>query len=182
VTEIQRYQVLSQFEGFELRRYEPYAAVSVDAAGDLAEAGNRGFSPLFSFIAGANAGQQKIAMTSPVIEVPQSNGYQVSFVMPAGTPASAVPAPQNPALRVREVPATLVAARRFSGVADEAKFQKRGRELIDAVAAAGLSALGEVFYARYNGPFTPGPLRRNEALIEVLPPKGSSPKAEKLDN
>jgi hypothetical protein len=182
VTEIQRYQVLSQFEGFELRRYEPYAAVSVDASGDLAEAGNRGFSPLFAFIAGANANQQKIAMTSPVIEVPQSNGYQISFVMPAGTSASAVPAPKDSALRVREVPATLIAARRFSGVADESKFQKRGRELSDAVIAAGLSPLGEVFYARYNGPFTPGPLRRNEALVEVLPPKGGSTEAEKLDN
>jgi hypothetical protein len=80
------------------------------------------------------------------------------------------------------VPATLIAARRFSGVADESKFQKRGRELSDAVIAAGLSPLGEVFYARYNGPFTPGPLRRNEALVEVLPPKGGSTEAEKLDN
>lgn len=174
MTEIQRYEVLSKFEGFELRRYEPYAAVSVIAPGDLAEAGNRGFSPLFSYIAGANAGQQKIAMTSPVLEVPQSNGYQVSFVMPAGTAASSVPLPQNPALKVREVPETLVAARRFAGVADETKFQKQGGELKAAIAAAGLSAVGEVFYARYNGPFTPGPLRRNEALIEVLPTEDRS--------
>jgi hypothetical protein len=40
--------------------------------------------------------------------------------------------------------------------------------------AAGLSPTGAVFYGRYDPPWKPGLLRRNEALVEVMEPSTTS--------
>lgn len=182
MTEIQRYQLLRRVGEVEIREYEPHTLVTVRALGNLAEAGTRGFSPLFAFITGANSRGESIAMTSPVLEVPVAGGYEVSFVMPAGASPETVPAPRSPELAVRAVPKKIVAARRFSGLANEAAFRRQGERLLGDIRALGLAPVGEVFYARYDGPFTLGPFRRNESLIELSSPEPGVRAPEKLDN
>jgi hypothetical protein len=45
--------------------------------------------------------------------------------------------------------------------------------LLDALQANGLVAVSNPVFARYNAPFVPGFLRRNEVMIEVREPGGS---------
>jgi hypothetical protein len=70
-------------------------------------------------------------------------------------------------MRVEKVEGKLMAAKRFSGSASDALFERKGQELIAQASKAGYKVVGEVLYARYNGPWTPPILRRNEVLVEI---------------
>ena len=167
MTEIQPYDVESTHDGFEVRRYPEHLLVEVEVGGEFFEAGNRGFRPLIGYISGNNAASTQIAMTSPVIQAPAGERYTVSFVLPAGMDAASAPIPTGAGVRTRVVPAGRVAARRFSGGADEARFADNAARLLAEVAASGLSTVGEQYFARYDAPWKPGFLRRNEALVRL---------------
>lgn len=165
MTEVQPYSVVRQLGGAELRRYPAHTVVSVQRPGSLAEAGMSAFGSLAGYISGRNRANQQIAMTAPVVQHPTTDGYRVSFVMPASL--AHTPAPADPQLDLHTEPGGLVAAIEFSGLANEAAFQRQGQRLLAELAAHGLQPAGEVFFARYNGPWTPPFLRRNEALVAV---------------
>ncbi|MEO6792074.1 MAG: heme-binding protein [Ornithinibacter sp.] len=67
----------------------------------------------------------------------------------------------------RVVPVQVAAARRFSGRGSEGAFARHLRELESALASAGLSAVGSPRFARFDAPYVPGLLRRNEVVIEI---------------
>ena len=177
MTEVQPYQVLKQYRGFELRSYPAHSLVTVDAPGDLARAGNSAFGYLAAYIGGANEDRRSIAMTAPVLERPLYQpaaaagrvspvGYQVSFVMPAEM-GDQLPDPISANLRTERSSGGIFAARRFSGVANQNHFFDQAERLASDLSVANLKFKGNPLFARYNGPWTPGPLRRNEVLFEV---------------
>lgn len=125
------------------------------------------FRMLVSYIGGRNGQAEKIAMTAPVLEQPQGSTSLIAFVMPAGSKLDSMPEPSDPSVRMREVGEELVAATRFSGRWSADGFARRADELGDRVRAAGLQATGPVRYARYDPPWTPWFLRRNEVLVPV---------------
>lgn len=167
MTEIQRYRVLDSFAGVELREYEPHTLVSMKTSGSFNQAGYNAFGYLAGYISGQNRKNQSIAMTAPVIQKPLGQGYEVSFVMPAEMKPSEVPTPVSSNLELHNEPAKKIAAVRFSGMATSELFEAKGAKLLAALKAKGLKPQGEVFFARYNGPWTPPFLRRNEALVEI---------------
>lgn len=167
MTGIQPYVVESEHDGFEVRGYPEHLLVEVDVGGDFFEAGKRGFRPLISYISGNNAGRSTIAMTAPVIQTPVGERYTVSFVLPDDMDVASVPVPTGAGVRTRAVPAGRVAARRFSGGADEARFADNALSLVAAVVASGLATVGVPYFARYDAPSKPGFLRRNEALLRL---------------
>lgn len=168
MTEVQPYDVERRYDDFEVRRYPEHHLVEVDVDGDFSTAGNRGFRPLVSYISGSNAEGRQIAMTAPVIQSPTPSGtHTVSFVLPASLDAASVPSPTNPAVRSRAVPPGLVAARTFSGGVSDSRFEENGARLLAAVAREGLAHDGEVYFARYDPPWKPGFLKRNEALVRL---------------
>jgi hypothetical protein len=168
MTEQQPYEVEREYPEFEVRRYPDYVLVDVDAPGAFFEAGNRGFRPLLRYISGSNAASQQIAMTAPVIQQPRSaTEHRVSFVMPAGMDAASAPTPRDASLSTRAVPAHRVAARRFGGGSNEERYAENAAALSAAVAAAGLKFSGDVYFARYDPPWKPGFLKRNEALVAL---------------
>ena len=167
MTEIQPYVVVSQHDGFEVRLYPQHLLAEVDVDGEFFEAGNRGFRPLIGYISGNNAGKSKVAMTAPVIQAAAGERYTVSFVLPSGMDAASAPIPTGAGVRTRVVPAGRVAARRFSGGADEARYAANAARLVAEVKRAGLTIIGGPYFARYDPPWKPGFLRRNEALLRL---------------
>ncbi|MEZ5558658.1 MAG: heme-binding protein [Pseudomonadales bacterium] len=179
------YRVVEKLDGFELREYPPLWVATVTVEGDRAAAGNRGFRPLLRYISGDNVKRDRIAMTAPVIQQPgaddgesiamtapvlqQGSGdaWQLMFVMPAGRSGEDLPQPEDPAVSIQVLPARLVAALRYSGGWGEARYQRFETELRAAVAQAGLSVCGPAQWARYDPPFMPWFLRRNEVLLPV---------------
>jgi hypothetical protein len=85
MTEQQPYNVLKNYDGFELRSYPRHVLVQVTVRGSFISAGSIGFGPLIRYISGGNQTGQKIAMTAPVVQSSHDpETHVVSFVLPAG--------------------------------------------------------------------------------------------------
>lgn len=170
MTEQQPYTVLRVFDGFELRRYPEHVLVQVQVTGDFGSAGNQGFNPLFRYITGNNEASARIAMTAPVLQAENAPQlFTVSFVLPEGTDARTAPFPKDARVTTVPVAERVVAARRFGGSWNEGRFAAHGQELRDALEKEGVETDGEVYFARYDAPWKPGFLKRNEALVAVKP-------------
>lgn len=184
MTEQQPYEILRRFPEFQLRRYPAHLVAEVEVDSSFADAGNRAFRVLVAFISGRNSGQRKVAMTAPVVQeeastriamtapvLQESEGdsgrHVVAFVMPAEYALDTLPAPSDPRVKIREIPAHLAAAGRFSGRWSEEIYREQLAKLRAAVAKAGLEVTGPPRFARFNPPWTPWFLRRNEVVLPV---------------
>jgi hypothetical protein len=179
-----RYQVIEQDGAFELRDYAAYLVAETRVEASFTEAGSEAFRRLFRYISGNNAAQQKIAMTAPVTQgkgekiamtapvtqVADADGYRVAFVVPSRYSASTVPKPLDPRIEIRAVPARRVAVWRYSGRWTQERYDQMERQLREAIVARGLSVNGPPVLARYDPPFMPWFMRRNEVLIPTAAP------------
>ncbi|MDD2735814.1 MAG: heme-binding protein [Desulfuromonadaceae bacterium] len=184
-TEEAPYNVIKTDDMFELREYAPHVLAETIVAGDLEGAGNKAFRPLFRYISGDNKSRNKIAMTAPVSQeqkgekIPMTapvsqqsvqGKWAVSFTMPASYTMEALPTPDDAAITLRQVPARRVAAVRYSGFWSEEKYLLHKEKLEKWIKDNRFSVAGEPVWARYNAPFTPWFMRRNEILIPVTGP------------
>jgi hypothetical protein len=169
VTEQQPYEVLAAYPEFELRRYPDHLVAETEVGGPFELAGNVAFPRLARYIGGHNRSSRTMAMTAPVVQeqAPHSRRYVVGFVLPADVSAEDLPDPSDSTVRVRRVPAETAAALRFSGRWSRSSFEKRAAQLLAAVDAAGLDVVGVPRYARFDPPWTPWFLRRNEVVVRV---------------
>jgi hypothetical protein len=183
MTEQQPYDVVAQHPGFELRRYPSYAVAEIDVDGTFERAGNQAFRDLAGYIGGRNAGGTKVQMTAPVLqETPsriamtapvlqeaseQPGRFVVAFVLPADYTADTAPAPSNSRVRIRQVEEQLAAARRAPGRWTREAYQDAETKLRASVEAAGFTISGPCRYARFDPPWKPFFLRRNEVVAPV---------------
>ncbi len=169
----------------EYRQYQSYlvAETEVTDAGDFDSAGNEGFRRLFRFITGANDGGAKISMTAPVTQDKQkgakiamtapvaqdasAEGWRIAFMLPSEYTLDTAPRPTDKRVYIREVPGKLVATLRFSGRWTTRNYERYKTQLAESLQAAGVSASGDPMVARYNPPFTPPFMRRNEITVPV---------------
>jgi hypothetical protein len=171
-----KYEVLREINNIEIRHYLSMVIARVDGYGD------GGFNILFDFITGNNRQKSKIAMTAPVVSEQiamtapvLSESDSIAFVMPEGLTVETTPEPLDERVKIIEIPERDVAALKFSGRWSSSIFDKKSKEMLEELTKAGIKSLGQVFAMRYNGPFTPWFMRRNEVAIEVelLPSKSS---------
>jgi hypothetical protein len=163
-----------------VRRYEPYlvAETVVSAAAD--DAGNEGFRILAGYIFGKNKGARKIEMTAPVAQAPArismtapvaqspvSGGYVVQFAMPREWTLETLTEPLDSRVVLRELPARKLAVIGYSGTWSRSRYEENLKTLQDALAEAGLVWRGEPMWARYDPPWKPWFLRRNEIWLTL---------------
>ena len=165
----QKYSVVNKFAGFELRNYDACLVADVKIDSDFEKAGNAGFGPLVSFIGGRNETGAKIAMTAPVIQEPVDSAHVISFVLPVGVDLATAPKPTDNRVSLRPVPNELVAVDQFSGRWTQSLYQDRVSRLQLAIKEAGFSPAGNARFARFDPPWTPWFMRRNEIQIPVAP-------------
>lgn len=180
----------------EIRRYAPLIVAEVTvAASDRRAAASAGFRPLANYIFGANAPGQEIAMTAPVVTVPAApggemeggdgariamtapvtttpveegdGGHVVRFTMPARWTMDSLPAPLDPAVRLRALPERRVAALAWTGDRSAEAVERAGAALDAALAAAGIAPAGPLAVAGYDGPSTPEDRKRWEVWRAV---------------
>lgn len=179
------YRVLRTEGAVELREYAPYMVAEVRISADFNEAGNRAFRPLFGYISGNNRGERQISMTAPVTQRPdegtridmtapvtqrtdaKSGTQVVGFVLPAQFTRANAPEPLDARVKLREVPAALRAALRYSGSWGEERYREHEARLMASIAALGYQAVGQPVFARYDDPFTLWFMRRNEIIVDV---------------
>ncbi|MEO7362896.1 MAG: heme-binding protein, partial [Gemmatimonadaceae bacterium] len=95
------------------------------------------------------------------------SGYRVHFAMPAGDTLATLPVPNDPRVKLFEVPAQRVAVRRYSGRWTEKNYDEHLTELRASLSAAGLTAHGAPILARYDAPYVLPFLRRNEVWLSL---------------
>jgi hypothetical protein len=163
-----KYEVLKTIGKTEIRRYPNLLIARVDGYGD------GGFSVLFRYITGNNRQKLDISMTAPVVseEITMtapvlSDTGSIAFIMPEGYTIETTPEPLDERVNIVEIPERVVAALSFSGRWSESIFKKKSEELLKELAEAGIKSTGQVFSMRYNAPFTPWFLRRNEVAITI---------------
>jgi hypothetical protein len=161
------YDVVEKIDRMEIRAYPVHVLARVHVDAGFEDAGNRGFRMLFGYIDGANDAGRNIAMTAPVLQVPEEDGYEVAFVMPSEFDAASLPHPEGDRVTLTTEPAVLMAALRYSGNWSRQRYLENEQALRDALAASAYRACGAPTWARYDPPFMPTFLRRNEVLIPV---------------
>jgi hypothetical protein len=169
-------------EQVEVRQYPAYVVAEVQVDAPSGDAGSQAFPILAGYIFGKNKGQRKLEMTAPVTQdaapvklemtapVTQAaagGAMRVQFVLPRDVTLATAPEPLDPRVRVREEPAAARAVIRYSGTWSQANYDEHLAKLRATVGAAGLVAEGEPVLARYNGPWTPWFMRRNEIWLAV---------------
>lgn len=175
MTQEQKYTVVTSQDGYEVRHYPSCVVAEVKTSGDFDAAGGRAFGSLFRFISGANQSGKKISMTAPVIQQSSQSTrlkvwdeHTVSFVMPADMTIADTPAPNDSHVTVRQTSDQLVAALRFSGRMSVNNFETNTRKLQEFLLRDGYLQSDVARIARFNAPWTPGFLRRNEIQIPVV--------------
>lgn len=166
VTEQQQYRVVEKHGDAELREYAPCVVADVLIGAKMQEATSAAFRPLFNYISGANETSTSLAMTSPVLQEesdPQS--WSVSFVLPGDRPLQDYPVPADPKVTLRAVPEHSAAALGWSGRWTAGNIEQRTQELRMLIRDAGWEVTGEPRWARFDPPWTPPFMRRNEVVI-----------------
>jgi hypothetical protein len=177
------YEVTRQLSGVELRQYAPYVVAEVVLNTTAEDAGNQAFPILAGYIFGKNKGEKKLEMTAPVTQtaapvrmdmtapVTQQaavpGGYLVQFVLPKGVTLATAPEPTDPRVQLRQVPAAQWAVIRYSGTWSQANYDEHLTQLKATLDAANVATQGEPVLARYDPPFKPWFLRRNEIWLAL---------------
>ena len=176
VTEQLPYRTIKQYDGFELREYPNYVLAQVQIRGDFITAGNSAFNPLLRYITGSNANRMQLAMTAPVFQSSEEpDHHMVSFALPASVKFENAPVPTDSKVHLIEVASHQAVARRFTGFWSYDRFLQQGELMEEAVEEAIRNGdlkgrmVGEPYVARYNSPFTPFFLRRNEVVSAFEP-------------
>lgn len=180
------YEVVISDEQFELREYAPIIVAEVTHTGDRRRASSAGFRRLAAYIFAEDRPEggeriamtapvmqervdqdQRIAMTAPVMQEQTETGvWRTRFVMPSHFTMETLPTPPSD-ITLTEMPARKVAAVRFSGVARQSDLNKMEARLTEWLGEQELTPTGQFEYAFYDAPMVPGPLRRNEVMVEV---------------
>lgn len=176
------YTVVRQLEGVEIRDYPPFTVAETTVTATESEAGNRAFPILAGYIFGKNKGERKLAMTAPVTQVAVSvklemtapvtevatpSGFLVQFVLPRGVTAATAPEPLDSRVTLRDEPARRVAVIRYSGFWSESNYNEHLGKLQSVLKTTDITSHGEPVFSRYNDPFTPWFMRRNEIWLHV---------------
>jgi hypothetical protein len=171
MVETPSYEIIGKINDIEIRRYSKLILATV--SGDSL---NSPFRILFDYISGDNLGDSKISMTAPVI-TPEtiemtapviSVEDSMSFILPSKYTIENTPKPLDERIVINEVPERKIAVLRFRGWARKKGVESQKNRLISILKVNNVKTVGYPFLMRYNSPWTPGLMRRNEIGIEII--------------
>ncbi|MEL7346914.1 MAG: heme-binding protein [Pseudomonadota bacterium] len=185
------FSVTRQDGAIEIRDYAELVVVSTTVEADSRDSAvGQGFSRLFDYITGANAGSRDIAMTAPVIvadgevalsvegaeiamtapvlvEESAGKAWTTVFVLPEAMTLDTAPLPSDPTVSLGTIPGRRVATIRFSGFFSDSNIAEAEAELRAWLEAEQIAHRGDFTSAGYNPPWTLPWLRRNEVIVTL---------------
>ena len=179
------YRVVRTLEEVEVRDYASYAVAEVQVDGPADRAGGEAFPILAGYIFGKNVGERRMAMTAPVVQAPAPTrlamtapvtqsatpaGYLVQFVLPKGVTRDSAPEPLDARVHLRDVAPQRYAVIRYSGFWSDANYAEHLARLQAVVGEARLPVVGPPVFSRYDAPFKPWFMRRNEIWLPLASP------------
>lgn len=162
------YELLSEYEGFEIRRYSESVQARLLTPSSGWSGNSSGFRRIAGYIFGGNETNQRIAMTAPVQMWDTDSGSMMSFTMPSKYSIKDLPSPIDKGVEIVEVDEYVVAVLPFSGLSRNSKARRLMAKLETLVQASGLTANGAPVLAVYDNPGTTLPfMRRNEIHLPL---------------
>ena len=163
-----RYEVISTFPGFEVRRYADSVQARVRIEGKNMRDSTGGFRRIAGYIFGRNDRGQMIAMTAPVHMWDDGEGEIMAFTMPSEYLLEDLPTPIDKGVKLVNYSGSTLAALRFSGLSGPRRSGRMKTKLSRMVLENGLSPNAPPVLAVYDNPTSTLPfLRRNEILLPV---------------
>jgi hypothetical protein len=182
-----KYSVIEKRRNYEVRQYAKYIEASVVTDGEGSQALNNGFRILASYIFGNNLGNQKVAMTAPVLsenKIVTGDGEKVAmtapvianyengktkvvFSMPSKYTLSDLPKTSDTRISFKEIPEKTIAAYRFSGYFTNQRIKEKKKAFLEILKQDNVKVLGEPVFAGYNAPGTFPLMIRNEILVDI---------------
>jgi hypothetical protein len=181
-TEEPKYVIEKKSDQFEIRKYSSIIVAETKTNSTFENAGNEAFRILAGYIFGNNQSKTKIAMTAPVSQQTSSEKiamtapvtqeksgetFLVQFTMPSSFTKDTLPLPNDPRVLIREIPERRFAVFRYSGTWSEERYLEKLKEFRSILKKENITTLGDPIFARYNPPFMPWFLRRNEIWIQL---------------
>lgn len=180
------YTVLEQKDGYEIRKYAPYILAETTVTGDYDNATRSGFRIIADYIFGNNTKKESISMTTPVLEsgasgkseaiamtvpVLETKGgdteRKIAFVLPSKYTLETLPSPNNPKVKLTQMPERTVAALRFTWYPTASRVENNKEVLKTYLTRDKKVIAGEIETARYNPPLSMPLTLRNEILIPI---------------
>ncbi len=180
------YTVLEKKDGYEVRKYAPYILAETTVTGDYVTATRSGFRIIADYIFGNNTKKESISMTTPVLEsgasgkseaiamtvpVLETKGgdteRKIAFVLPSKYTLETLPSPNNPKVKLTQMPERTVAALRFTWYPTASRVENKKEQLKTHLARDKKVITGEIETARYNPPLSMPLTIRNEILIPI---------------
>jgi effector-binding domain-containing protein len=170
VVEKVRYTVIKKIQNIEIREYPELILAFVENITD-----NNGFGLLFNYISGYNKINKKIKMTAPVINSERiemtspviSKGDFMAFIMPSSYNIDNIPTPLDSNVKIKTEPKRKLAVIRFGGYTNINKIKKYEERLFKVLKSNNIKIKGVPLLMRYNSPFAPPFIRRNEIGVEI---------------
>lgn len=180
-----KFQIVQAQGDFEVRDYPSLVVAEVEVEGDHQTASSRGFGLLAKYIFGGNAGNNKIAMTAPVLQTQvgmqgsesdmitsarvagHGGNWKVQFTMPSEFSLADLPEPNDKRVHLKSISPTRMAVLVFSGLTSERRVRSKTDRLHKLLGDHNLIATGPLRLARYNPPWTPWFMRRNELMVQI---------------
>ena len=165
-----KYTVLKKINNIEIREYPSIILAFVENITD-----DGAFGLLFNYISGYNRRNEKIKMTAPVINSEKiemtspviSKSDYMAFILPSSFDEKSVPIPIDSNVRIKVEPKRKLAVIRFSGYSTDSKIKKFENILLNELKKNNIKLKGDPLLMRYNSPFAPSFIRRNEIGVEV---------------
>ena len=178
-----KFTLVERKAGYDIREYESYIIAETDVTGNYSDATSEGFRIIADYIFGNNTSRsgiamtapvleskssEKIAMTVPVIDTEKDAGTRtISFVLPSEYTLETLPMPNNPQVKITQVPPRKVAVLSFTWYPTAERVEKKKDELLSLLAKDGLEVDGVIQIARYNPPLSMPFMLRNEIIVDV---------------
>ena len=183
-TEEPRYSIIEKLGDIEIRQYGPRLAAEVIVQGEEERARSEGFRLLADYIFGNNTAQRSIAMTAPIAQqvdrsekiamtapVAQARGagnsWRVRFFMPAKYTRDTLPTPNNPVVKIVELPGETMSVLRYSNSRSAERVAAKTAELLRGLEGTRWAAAGVPVAWFYDPPWTLPFFRRNEVAVPV---------------
>lgn len=164
--ETPEYTVLKKYGDVEIRKYPNMIVAKTSLSNNSFEnAGSNGFRTIANYIFGGNEGNQKIAMTAPVV-MSMGDSASMYFVMPKQYSKDQLPKPANNNVAIMEESAKVLAVLRYGGFSSDNDIKKYCKTLEEELTKQNISTKGSYMYMGYNAPWDVVN-RRNEVAIEV---------------
>lgn len=160
-----RYTLIKKDKNIEIRQYDVFLLASTKTLSN--KQFDSGFMNVFNYISGDNHTSEKISMTTPVVSYEEDDQLVTGFYVPSKYDKTNVPKPTSEHVFIQENEASIYAVIRFSGGWREKNFKVAEERLRDYLNQNHYEIMSNRIIFRYQPPFIPGFLRRNEIAFKI---------------